>query len=82
MTNDRMRSAGEAQFDRILAAASVLLRRKPEILAGMASEGTSPAQCEADFASEMGIFLTDARRAAMIAGIPQREVEAALFQFE
>ena len=82
MTDEQSRSAGKAQFDRIFVAASVLLRRKPEILAGMAREGTPPAQCEAAFAREMGVFLTDARRAAMIAGMPQREIEVALFQFE
>ncbi|MGF6549296.1 hypothetical protein [Paraburkholderia youngii] len=82
MTDERTRSAGKAQFDRIVTAAGVLLRRKSEILAGMAKEGRSPDQCEAAFAREMEVFLTDARRAAMVAGMPPRDVEVTLFQFE
>jgi hypothetical protein len=82
MTDERAREAGKAQFERILVAAGVLLRRKPEILAGMTKEGRSPEQSEAAFAREMEVFLTDARRVAMVAHMPQREVEAALFQFD
>ncbi|MFM0243769.1 hypothetical protein [Paraburkholderia sediminicola] len=82
MIDERTRSAAKAQFDRILVAASILLQRKSEILAGMAREGKSPAQCEAAFARELGGFLADARRAAIVADMPQREVELALFQFE
>jgi 2-hydroxychromene-2-carboxylate isomerase len=82
MTDEQTRSAAKAQFERIVVAAGVLLRRKPEILSGMAREGKTPEQCEAAFAQEMDFFLTDARRAAMMSGMPQRDIEAALFQFQ
>ncbi|WOD20559.1 hypothetical protein [Paraburkholderia kirstenboschensis] len=82
MNDEQMQSAAKAQLERIVVAAGALLRRKPEILSGMAREGKPPEQCEAAFGHEMNFFLTDARRAAMMAGMPQRNIEAALFQFE
>lgn len=75
------RDAARAKFDRALVAAMVLLKRRPEILAGMAREGKTDEQCHAAFSTELAFFIDEARRAALVAQMPHRELEQHLFPY-